>query len=73
MVYTLLSGPMVYTPIYCFPRKMVYTIAFFLLCDLGVGRQTEKGGVPLWWCMLSCTRLRVPPVALHVSRYKCRS
>ena len=23
--------------------------------------------------MLSCTRLRVPPVALHVSRYTCRS
>ena len=24
-------------------------------------------------CVLSCTRLRVPPVALHVSRYTCRS
>ena len=24
-------------------------------------------------CGLSCTRLRVPPVALHVSRYTCRS
>ena len=23
--------------------------------------------------LLSCTRLRVPPVALHVSRYTCRS
>ena len=34
-----------------FPRKRVYTIAF-LLCDLGVGRQTEKGGVPRWWCIL---------------------
>ena len=34
-----------------FPRKMVYTIAF-LLCDLGVGRQTEKRGVPRWWCIL---------------------
>ena len=22
---------------------------------------------------LSCTRLRVPPVALHVARYTCRS
>ena len=39
-----LSGPMVYTLFLCFPRKMVYTIVF-LLCDLGVGRQTEKGGV----------------------------
>ena len=24
-------------------------------------------------CNLSCTRLRVPPVALHVSRYTCRA
>ena len=30
MVYTLLSGPMVYT-LFRFPRKMVYTIAFFAL------------------------------------------
>ena len=95
-VYTLLPGPMVYTLIPCFPRKMVYTIdplkktRIFLrkLCrtleilgnrerakthknekenrktkkkkktrgkrekqglegqgDLGVGRQTEKGGI----------------------------
>ena len=26
-----------------------------------------------WNLRLSCTRLRVPPVALHVSRYTCRS
>ena len=51
MVYTLLSGPMVYTLFPCFPRKMVYNIAF-LLCDLGVGRQTEKRGVPRWWCIV---------------------
>ena len=25
---------------------------FFLLCDLGVGRQTETRGVPRWWCIL---------------------
>ena len=50
-MYTLLSGPMVYTLFPCFPRKVVYTIAF-LLCDLGVGRQTEKRGVPRWWCIL---------------------
>ena len=50
-MYTHLSGPMVYTLFPCFPRKIVYTIAF-LLCDLGVGRQTEKGGVPQWWCFL---------------------
>ena len=30
-VYTLLAGPMVYTLFPCFPRKMVYTIAFFAL------------------------------------------
>ena len=29
----------------------VYTIVV-LLCDLGVGRQTEKRGVPRWWCIL---------------------
>ena len=51
-MYTLLSGPMVYTLFPCFARNMVYTIAFFLLCDLGVGRQTEKRGVPRWWCIL---------------------
>ena len=31
MVHTLLSGPMVHTLFPCFPRKMVYTIAFFAL------------------------------------------
>ena len=33
LVYTLLSGPMVYTlfPCFFFPKKMVYTIAFFAL------------------------------------------
>ena len=31
MVYTLLSGPMVYTLFPCYPRKMVYTTAFFAL------------------------------------------
>ena len=50
-MYTLLSGPMVYTLFPCFPRKRVYTIAS-LFCDLGVGRQTEKRGVPRWWCIL---------------------
>ena len=49
---TLLFGSMVYTLFPCFPRKVVYTIAFFLLCDLGVRRQTEKRGVPRWWCIL---------------------
>ena len=29
-----------------------YTPLLFLLCDLGVGRQTEKRGVPQWWCIL---------------------
>ena len=51
MVYTLLSGAMVYTLSLVFPGKW-YTPWLFLLCDLGVGRQTEEGGVPLWWCML---------------------
>ena len=48
-MYTLLSGPMVHTLFPCFPGKMVYTIAFFLLCDLGVGRQTEKRGCILFF------------------------
>ena len=26
--------------------------SLFLLCDLGVGWQTEKRGVPRWWCIL---------------------
>ena len=47
MVYTLFSGPMVYTLFPCVPRNRVYTIAFFLLCDLGVGRQTEKSGTKI--------------------------
>ena len=25
---------------------------FFLLCDVGVGRQSERGGVPRWRCIL---------------------
>ena len=41
MVYTLLSGPMVYTLFPYFPRKMVYTIAFFALWPRG--RATDRG------------------------------
>ena len=54
MVYTLLPDLWCirYTRFLCFPRKMVNTIAILLLCDPGVGRQTEKGGVPRWWCIL---------------------
>ena len=52
MVYTgchaLLSGPMVYTLVPCFPRKMVHTIASFALWP----RQTKKGRVPRWWRIL---------------------
>ena len=44
----LLSGPMVYTLSVVFLRKMAYTIVL-LLCELGVGQQTEKGGAPQWW------------------------
>ena len=28
----------------------MYTIVV-LLCDLGVGRQTKREGVPRWWCI----------------------
>ena len=45
MVYTLLSGPMVYTvyPLPLFSQENGIHHSF-LLCDLGVGRQTEKEG-----------------------------
>ena len=42
MVYTLLSGPMVYTLFPCFPRKIVYTIAFFALWPRGQATDREK-------------------------------
>ena len=29
-----------------------HLILAFLLCDLGVGRQTKKRGVPRWWCTI---------------------
>ena len=57
MVYTILPRPMVYTLVPC-----LYTIAF-LLCDLGVVRQTKRGWVPRWWCILFCPchkRIRCP-------------
>ena len=43
--------------LWCMPFSLVlpgkwYTPQLFLLCDLGVGRQTEKRGVPRWWCIL---------------------
>ena len=44
MVYTLLSGPMVYTLFPCFPRKMVYTTAFFALWPRGRVTAREKRG-----------------------------
>ena len=44
MVYTLLSGPMVYALFPCFPGKWYASV--------GVRQQTQKGGVPQWWCIL---------------------
>ena len=44
MVYTLLSGPMVYTCFPCFPRKMVCTIAFFCSVTSGSGDRPKKEG-----------------------------
>ena len=44
MVYTLLSGPMVYTLFPCFPRKLVYTIAFFALWPRGGERPRKESG-----------------------------
>ena len=42
IVYTLLSGPMVYTLFPFFPRKRVYTIAFFALWPRGRATDREK-------------------------------
>ena len=44
-MYTLLSGPMVYTLFPCFPRKRVYTIAFFFCsATMGSGDRPRKEG-----------------------------
>ena len=45
VVYTLLSGPMVYTLFPCFPRTMVYTIAFLALWPRG--RATDRLSGPI--------------------------
>ena len=37
MLYTLLSGPMVYTLFPCFPKENDIHNSVVLLCDLGVG------------------------------------
>ena len=46
MVYSLLSGPMVYTLFPCFPRKMVYTMVHSFFCSVtsGSGNRPRKGG-----------------------------
>ena len=44
MVYTLLSGPMVYTLFPCFPRKMAYTVVFFCSVASGSGDRPRKEG-----------------------------
>ena len=45
MVYTLLSGPMVYTPFPSFSQeKLVYTIAFFALWPRGRATDRERRG-----------------------------
>ena len=44
MVYSILSGPMVYTLFPCFPRKMVYTIACFALWPRGRATDRERRG-----------------------------
>ena len=51
MVYTLRTGPMVYTLFPCFPRQRVYTIGFFCSVTSGSGHRHRKegchgGGVP---------------------------
>ena len=44
MVHTLLSRPMVCTLVPYFPRKMVYTIAFFCFVTSGSGDRPRKEG-----------------------------
>ena len=41
MVFSLLSGPTLFP---CFPKEMVYTIAFFLLYDLRSGNRLREQG-----------------------------
>ena len=43
-MYTPLSGPMVYTLFPCFPRKMVYTIAFCWSVTSASGDKPRKEG-----------------------------
>ena len=43
-MYTLLSGPIMYTLFHCFPRKMVYTIAIFGSVTSGSGERPRKEG-----------------------------
>ena len=54
MVYTLLSGPTVYTFFPCFPRKMVYTIAFLALWPRGRATDREKRGATVVVYTLFC-------------------
>ena len=46
--------------------------SFFLLCDLRITRQTEKGGVPRWWSILffplKC--VRYPPLRYYLKRVR---
>ena len=44
LVYTLLSGPMVHTLFPCFPKGVVYTIAFFFSVTSGSGNRPRQEG-----------------------------
>ena len=51
MVYTLLSGPIGVYPFPLFSQENGMHHSFFCSVTFGVGRQTEKRGVPRW-CLL---------------------
>ena len=53
-------------PFPLFSQEIGIHHSFLLLCDLGVGRPTEKRGVPRWWCILFFAL--VPPAYAHSSQ-----
>ena len=71
-MYTLLSGLVVYTLFPCFPRKTVYTIAFFALRPQGRATDREKRGATVVVCTLSFPAIRFAPPPYHDPNLPCK-